>query len=243
MRTQLPLIGCAQCQMPFRPRDSRNRFCSGECYRIYWRHYWRTRQTLLQETPCEKCHALVIKTRQSRFCEACRHPKSVQPIVESRPCRTCGNPVGRGPGGYLLRYCSPVCYQTPIAPLRSANCLNCAQPFETGRAQFRQFCPPCGLERQLQRHNVLDGPTRRRLVKLLRARDGDRCGICRRPVNFQRVYPDPRCASLDHLIPVSAGGNGSLANLQLAHLSCNVRRSNRGPAQLLLLGTERGATI
>jgi 5-methylcytosine-specific restriction endonuclease McrA len=53
------------------------------------------------------------------------------------------------------------------------------------------------------------------------------CGICRKHV--KRLD-----ASIDHLVPVSRGGTNDAANLRLAHLRCNVRRHNRGPAQLLL---------
>lgn len=48
------------------------------------------------------------------------------------------------------------------------------------------------------------------------------CGICGQPVNFDKVFPDPWSATLDHIIPVSKGGNPlSIDNAQLAHLQCN----------------------
>jgi 5-methylcytosine-specific restriction endonuclease McrA len=43
--------------------------------------------------------------------------------------------------------------------------------------------------------------------------------------------------SLDHIVPVSLGGTHTWANVQLAHLRCNVSKGNR-PAneQLRLVG-------
>lgn len=43
-------------------------------------------------------------------------------------------------------------------------------------------------------------------------------------------------ASLDHILPLSLGGAHSMANVQLAHLSCNHTKSNGGSQQLALVG-------
>lgn len=54
------------------------------------------------------------------------------------------------------------------------------------------------------------------------------CGICGRPVNFDKVFPDPWSKTIDHIIPVTKGGNPiALENLQLAHLQCNRIKSTR----------------
>lgn len=55
-------------------------------------------------------------------------------------------------------------------------------------------------------------------------RDGWACGLCGEPVNPEAKYPDPMCPSLDHVIPLVAGGEHSRANTQLAHWYCNVRK-------------------
>jgi hypothetical protein len=62
---------------------------------------------------------------------------------------------------------------------------------------------------------------------LLGARDGYVCGICHLPVEMLVAYPDPSYGSVDHIVPVSAGGSNDLSNLQLAHLSCNLRKGGR----------------
>ena len=62
------------------------------------------------------------------------------------------------------------------------------------------------------------------------ARDGGRCHICAEPVPRDQ-------ASLDHLVPISAGGEHSMANVSLAHRACNSRRGpGRTPAQMRLFG-------
>lgn len=48
------------------------------------------------------------------------------------------------------------------------------------------------------------------------------CGICGRPVDFDKKFPDPWSATVDHIVPVIKGGSpAALENLQLAHLQCN----------------------
>lgn len=54
------------------------------------------------------------------------------------------------------------------------------------------------------------------------------CGICGRPVNFDKKFPDPWSATIDHIIPVVKGGDpANLENLQLAHLACNRIKSSK----------------
>lgn len=54
------------------------------------------------------------------------------------------------------------------------------------------------------------------------------CGICGRPVNFDKKFPDPWSATIDHIIPIQKGGApASLENLQLAHLQCNRLKSTK----------------
>lgn len=61
-------------------------------------------------------------------------------------------------------------------------------------------------------------------------RDHGRCHICHWPVSRKKFH-------LDHLIPISLGGNHTAVNVAIAHPRCNLRRgAGRTPAQLRLLG-------
>lgn len=54
------------------------------------------------------------------------------------------------------------------------------------------------------------------------------CAICGRPVNFDLRFPDPWSPTVDHITPLSKGGNpADIANMQLAHLQCNRIKSSR----------------
>lgn len=55
-------------------------------------------------------------------------------------------------------------------------------------------------------------------------RDGWRCGICSDPIDGELRHPHPMSASVDHRVPLVAGGEHSYANCQAAHLGCNVKK-------------------
>jgi len=68
-------------------------------------------------------------------------------------------------------------------------------------------------------------------------RDRGRCGLCRGRVGRSFKWPHPRTASLDHIVPISHGGKDEAANLQIAHLACNMAKQTRAcGSQLLLIG-------
>lgn len=54
------------------------------------------------------------------------------------------------------------------------------------------------------------------------------CQLCNAPVLRAAFrWPAPWSASLDHILPLSRGGEHTYANTQLAHLRCNLRKNNK----------------
>jgi 5-methylcytosine-specific restriction endonuclease McrA len=58
-------------------------------------------------------------------------------------------------------------------------------------------------------------------------RDGWVCQLCGDPIARDLHYPDPMSVSLDHVVPISKGGHHTRANVQTAHLRCNISKGNR----------------
>lgn len=59
------------------------------------------------------------------------------------------------------------------------------------------------------------------------------CGICGNPVDKSLKWPNPLCATVDHIIPVIKGGHPTdLHNLQLAHWCCNRQKSDKLAKQI-----------
>lgn len=80
-----------------------------------------------------------------------------------------------------------------------------------------------------------DASKRRRALKLMVPaelfttaeifeRDGWICGVCTKPVDRALKWPDRQSPSLDHIVPLTRGGHHVRANVQLAHLVCNMRK-------------------
>lgn len=57
----------------------------------------------------------------------------------------------------------------------------------------------------------------RRIIK----RDGVLCAICGEPFTAERMY------TFDHIEPKIHGGDMTVANLQLAHKTCNQKRGSQ----------------
>lgn len=57
-------------------------------------------------------------------------------------------------------------------------------------------------------------------------RDEWRCGICSRKVNRALAYPHRRSAVVDHVVPLSRGGNDTRRNVQIAHWDCNASKGS-----------------
>lgn len=55
---------------------------------------------------------------------------------------------------------------------------------------------------------------RSKIIPILKERDGNICGICKKEMRSGRV-------TLDHILPISKGGKNLVSNLQLAHFQCN----------------------
>lgn len=67
-------------------------------------------------------------------------------------------------------------------------------------------------------------------------RDRNRCGLCRKRVSMTKSVPHPKAPTIDHILPLAAGGDDTRANVQLACFECNWRKRDGGTQQLALVG-------
>jgi predicted nucleic acid-binding Zn ribbon protein len=121
------------------------------------------------------------------------------------------------------------------------SCLLCGSPIPPTSRSDKKYCSEtCGsaarinLGRMDRRLRVTDG-TKIRFFRRsdIYKRDGWKCQICLEPIKPSLRFPDPNCASIDHIIPVSMGGTNRPENLQASHLRCNVSLGNRKVSSVL----------
>ena len=146
---------------------------------------------------------------------------------ERRPCLVCGR---FDPESIHRRFCSDACrvmhdaYDGNVPS--STRCVLCGVEVDlTARGKGGQrrkvttkLCRPCK-----QDYNKYKMSARQ-----LAERDGTDCGICGETVDMTlRRSDDLMCPSVDHVTPRAHGGTHDPENLQLAHLLCNQRKSDR----------------
>lgn len=209
----------------YRPRNPKQ-WCSGYC-RV---RTWATSNP-------EKHAARLARAKAKRDALVAAKPRSF--------CIHCGIARSRGyaaPGYCNARDCQlirkrelhrtayaadPVAGRQRIADLRA---LRTPDEVERDRARSRAWSKAHGWTPAKQAADE-----RRRARKLgatvetftreeIFDRDGWRCGICHRAVDPTLLWPAPWSVSLDHIVPLSLGGEHSRANTRCTHLECNMVR-------------------
>ena len=150
------------------------------------------------------------------------------------------------------KYCSKKCryvagyYNTDVKVIKKI-CKECGLMFETYDENIqKQYCSiKCS-----HRVGSRNGKHKRRLLKkknfievvnigVLFERDGECCKICGKKLNRKRTVPHPLAVTIDHVRPLSCGGEHSYRNAQLACFKCNSLKGNRvveGGEQLRMFG-------
>lgn len=73
-------------------------------------------------------------------------------------------------------------------------------------------------------------------IAKLAERDGWVCHICERDIDPSLHHNHKEGATIDHVVPLAAGGDDSMANTALAHRTCNSAKGVGGTSQLRLIG-------
>lgn len=176
------------------------------------------------------------------LCGSC-YPKQFPPKRKPKmfSCRHCGTEVSRS-RDRGDSFCSPACAQnwraardTDNQPNRS--CVICGKRFRTEAWN----CTTCSRECAARQHSI----RRSRARALRRSRltssqlgrvdsvrvfnaDGYRCHLCGGMTVKSARVPHPHAPTVDHIIPLSEGGQHDMSNVRTACFICNSRKGARG---------------
>ena len=238
---------CSVCGGPLGYR--KKRLCSPECTAKddAARERAKRRRNWTPDVECRECRSVVAYGgvgRPPAFCSpACRlrfnsrkRRRRLVGVSLGLALRACGH-CGREfrPDRQNGVYCSVRCYsrgnkRRPPFQSELRACENCGDQYVTIRADQRFCSIPC----QRRAH------ARRRARSSVRSplgigysdidvfeRDGWRCHLCGQFVSKDISRTDPMGATVDHLVPLSLGGDDDAANVALAHRRCNGLRGVR----------------
>jgi 5-methylcytosine-specific restriction endonuclease McrA len=79
------------------------------------------------------------------------------------------------------------------------------------RTSITKYIAPWKFRRELEAERL----------RALRARDGDDCARCRRPMRFDLPRGHDQGAAVELVAPSAAGDHETVANLRLCHRRCN----------------------
>lgn len=124
-------------------------------------------------------------------------------------------------------------------PVPDAVCSDCGESYR--RKNINQRCPQCSASRRTvaeqRRRAVVKRGDQSITWRTVGERDRWCCHLCGKKVpQHAGCAKSSDGATVDHLIPISDGGEHVWQNVRLAHRSCNLSRSTGGTVQLLLVG-------
>lgn len=196
-----------------------------------------TRRIELVPFDCAECGVRVVPGVDAapwsrRFCSSAHSRKfykrkwnAAQPMSERRRlARARLRSAGRGTRGTIGWI--------------AGECRRCSRPFiarPTGGARPAAFCSDrCGLRERgseaKYRRRARGASPNKVYRRQIFERDGWMCQLCGKKVMRGAVVPHPLAPTIDHVVPLAAGGLHEPANVQLAHFLCNARKSDRGEA-------------
>jgi hypothetical protein len=240
---------CRACQSPV---GKGKYYCPG-CFRSRRSQADRQRKKrnrqvgLYRTAACVTCSAS-IKPNKTGQCWACTTKRTVA------TCPHCGCEFWPWANGasharlFCSRTCAPAGRRTPefVRAERVAReaalkkvCAWCEQPF-VATTTMQRFC--CRSHQ-----NIAKSKRRKALLRdvggeapsigAIYQRDRGICQLCWTRVSRAYTWPDGRVPSRDHIVPLSLGGRDEAANIQLAHLGCNIAKRERAcGSQLRLIG-------
>ena len=197
-----------------------------------------------------------------KWCPDCRNYRAPRPcatcgelsriMVGATNCNDCWSTTKRG----WLEKKLPAIYTGPLTPraretehvrtsrrLTSGKCRTCKAWFVSIHSEIT-CSTDCHRAHQATRDRAHRDKRRARkrdayvadvVRKAVYQADGYRCHLCGKKTDPSKTVPHPKAPTLDHVIPLAAGGTHEPMNCRTAHFLCNATKGDRGGGEQLLL--------
>jgi hypothetical protein len=245
---RLRLKNCLRCWKSMKPGTvgRPKKWCSAECRRNRSAERERlSRRSLgMEKRDCRICLKPLNPNGEwlhghKLYCSReCGHlARCVQSL-----CVICQEPFFHLPNAGTT--CSYKCrgmfnWQKKALELEAYTCKTCDQTFIAPKQANRTFCGQvCHDAYYKKRRSLLLNATRRltqmghhtsveAIVPIeVFKRDNWTCWICTQPIDRGQQWPQPLSPTIDHVIPITKGGEHTMANVRCAHAVCNNKKKN-----------------
>lgn len=186
-----------------------------------------------KDVPCTRCGDMMWRSKERADMPVCRPCRAKCPApyrprsnaLPDRNCEGCGLALTRKQLSNRNRFCSLACANQTL-PLRGIVVM-----------PENSVSDPYGNQRKCAQRRARKAAAEIEVVEPLYIfeRDNWRCHLCGKTVDRHLNGRHPLGPTLDHVIPLSRGGEHSRANVALAHRRCNTRKGNRAAGEQLAL--------
>lgn len=202
-----PTALCAECKAPFarKPLGRPRKYCSEKCRQRVGNRAQNRRRLPAPKQPERQC--------ENDRCVEVFAPGRRDQVFCSHRCR-----VNQGQN---RRYSG--------APLRQGAdfervCVECGETFTAKKANAKWCSPICRIRTCRRDDSRRRHPGNRSALYTDREifeRDRWTCHLCRKKIDPTADRRSPAGATIDHLVPLSLGGDDEPANVAAAHWRCN----------------------
>lgn len=247
------MLTCIVCGAAFerKPGPGRNpHYCGAECRRAgranppgYVPPGYVPPSRRARCADCGKSIGISPTSAETPRCKECRPRWTL--ARRSRECAYCGEAFesrrrARSRGGDWIRCCSKSCARKlEMAQGRTLAIVaaNRARMLDPSLTPEQRKAVKEERSRRARRARLAGVEREPYTTAEIAERDGYRCWLCGGAVDMGLKFPHRESASVDHVVPLSLGGDDTRPNVRLAHLGENVSRGNRVDyVQPLLVG-------
>ncbi|WP_350494496.1 HNH endonuclease [Mycobacterium intracellulare] len=226
-RTTLPR-NCRECGTDITHRHGTARYCSNTCK---WKAEWRNKtatEAVRRKTYrrvcaiCGKCWE--SRSPAARFCSIqCQNKERYPSHASSAGERQRRWRERNGIGAVFTSGACRICKRWFISRFRDVTCsTDCWVQYQRHREADRK------QRRAARKRDAFVSNVSRKQVF---ESDGYRCHLCGRMTDRTKKAPHPKAPTIDHLIPLAAGGKHEPTNCRTAHFMCNSLKSDRGSGE------------